>query len=108
MSYYFVNVPKLQKQVSHQMGMVELVEYQISEGGKVEKGQCIAIVKNWWATMALKAVGPGYVTKTFFERGAHIKEGAPLAIIVCDPEDEPKDKETSDLEIIGNIRTKPL
>jgi len=107
MSYYFVNVPKLPKQLSHQMGTVELVEYVVREKEKVEKGQTIAIVQNWWAKMALKAVGPGYVSKTFFEKHTHIKEGDPLAIVVCDPEDGPRSKETSELEVIENIRQKP-
>ena len=106
MSYYFVNVPKLPKQVSHQMGTVELVEYVVKEKEKVEKGQAIAVVKNWWAKMSLKAVGPGYISKTFFEKGTHIKEGDPLAIVVCDPEDGPRSKETSEIEIIETIRHK--
>lgn len=89
------------------MGTVELVEYVVTEKERVEKGQAIAIVRNWWAQMALRAVGPGYVSKTFFERGAHIKEGDPLAIIVCDPEDGPRSKETSELEVIKAIRHKP-
>ncbi|MEW5978578.1 MAG: biotin/lipoyl-containing protein [Acidobacteriota bacterium] len=89
------------------MGMVELVEYVVKEKEKVEKGQTIAIVENWWAKMALKAVGPGYLSKTFFERGTQIKEGDPLAIVVCDPEDGPRSKETSELEVIETIRNKP-
>lgn len=89
------------------MGTVELIEYVVKETEKIRKGQTIAIVKNWWAMMALKAVGPGYVTKTFFERGTHIKEGDPMAIIVCDSEDGPRNKETCGLEIIETIRHKP-
>jgi pyruvate/2-oxoglutarate dehydrogenase complex dihydrolipoamide acyltransferase (E2) component len=108
MSYYFVNVPKLPKQVSHQLGTVELVEYRVGEGEKIETGQTIAIVQNWWAKMVLKAVGPGYVSKTFFTRGTRIKEGDPLAIIVCDPDDGPKGKDTSEIEIIESIRAKSL
>lgn len=108
MSYYFVKVPKLPNQVSHQQGTVELVEYLVSEGQRIEKGQVIAIVQNWWARMTLRAIGPGYIGKTFFRRGAHIKEGDPLAIIDCDPEDGPRDNETSSLEVIENIRIKPV
>lgn len=108
MSYYFVNVPKLPRQISHQWGTVELVEYRVIEGEKVEKGQVIAIVENWWARMALKAIGSGYVSKTFFRAHTHIKEGDPFAIILCDPEDGPEDKNTSEIEIIENIRAKPL
>lgn len=108
MSYYFVNVPKLPKQVSHQMGTLELVEYRAKEGEKVDKGQVIAIVQNWWARMALKSIGPGYLSKTFFTKGTRIKEGDPLAITLCDPEDGPSGKDTSEIEIIESIRTKSL
>lgn len=108
MSYYFVNVPKLPKQISHQMGTVELVEYRVKEGEKVEKGQAIAIVQNWWARMELKAIGSGYISKTFFNKGTHIKEGDPLAIIVCDPEDGPRGNGTSEIAIIESIRAKSL
>ena len=58
--------------------------------------------------MALKAVGSGYASKTFFEKGTHIKEGDPMAIVVCDPEDGPRSKETSVIEVIENIRQKPI
>ena len=57
--------------------------------------------------MVLKAGGPGYVSKTFFEKGTHVREGDPLAIVVCDPEDGPRSAETSKLEVIENIRNKP-
>lgn len=107
MSYYFVNVPKLPKRVSHQMGTVELVEYLVREKEKIEKGQAIAVVQNWWARMVLKSVGCGYLSKTFFESGTHIREGDPLAIVVCEPEDGPRSKETSELEVVENIRLKP-
>ena len=89
------------------MGAVELVEYVVKENAKIEKGQPIAVVQNWWAKMVLKAIGPGYVSKTFFEKGTYVKEGDPLAIIVCDPEDGPRSAETSKLEVIEHIRRKP-
>ncbi len=46
MTYYFVNVPKLPKELSHQGGTVELVEYAVIEDKKVEKGQTVAAVQN--------------------------------------------------------------
>ena len=89
------------------MGTVELIEYLVKEKDKIEKGRPVAVVQNWWAKMVLKAVGPGYVSKTFFEKGTHVREGDPLAIVVCDPEDGPRSAETSKLEVIENIRNKP-
>jgi len=107
MSYYFVRVPDLPKDVSHQSGTVELVEYSVPEGAIVRKGDVIAIVKNWWAQMNLRAVGPGQVTKTFFDPQTHIKIGDPIAVVVCDPEDAPKELGTAVLEVIRTIREKP-
>lgn len=107
MLYYFVKVPKLPKEISHQRGTVELVEYSIRENEKIGKGQTLVVVENWWARMALKAVESGYVTKTFFKKGTSIKEGDPFAIIECDPEDGPKTTETCFIEVIEHIRQKP-
>ena len=107
MTYYFVNVPKLPKELSHQSGTVELVEYAVRENKKVEKNQTVAVVRNRWAKIALKAVGPGYVSKIFFQKGTQVKEGDPFAIIVCDPEAAPSSKETSEIEVIEHIRQKP-
>ena len=108
MTYYFVKVPKLPKDVSHQMGAVEVVEYPIKEGGEVKPGQPIVIVENWWARMVLKAIGSGYMSKTFFSSGAYVLIGDPLAIITCDPEDGPKGNESCELEVVEHIRKRPL
>ena len=108
MTYYFVKVPKLPKEVTHQMGTVEVVEYPVKEGEGVEAGKVIAVVENWWARMALKAIGSGYVSKTFFSRGAHVLIGDPFAIIICDPEKAPNGKVSCELEIIKHIRKKPV
>jgi len=54
--------------------------------------------------MALKALAPGVLTKTFFDRNTSIKEGDPLAIMVCDPENGPRDAATCELTIIEHIR----
>jgi len=107
-AYYFVKVPKLPPDLSHQMGSVEIIEYSTKEGDRVEKGQAIVIVENWWVRMALKAVGPGYVSKTFFEPRTYVQEGHPVAIVLCDPEDGPKTEATCELELIATIRQKPM
>ena len=107
MTYYFVKVPELPREVSHQMGTVEILENSTEEEQEVKAGQNIAIVENWWARMALKAVGPGYVSKTFFLPGAHVQIGDPFAIIICDPENAPKDNVTCVLEVIEHMREKP-
>jgi pyruvate/2-oxoglutarate dehydrogenase complex dihydrolipoamide acyltransferase (E2) component len=108
MTYYFVKIPKLPKEIAHQMGTVEILEYTVKEDEAVKSGQVIAIVENWWARIALKATNSGYVSKTFFSPGAHFLIDDPFAIIVCDPENGPAGKETCTLEIIENIRKKPV
>lgn len=74
------------------------------EGASLKPGDVIAVVENWWARMALKALAPGVLTKTFFDRNTSIKEGDPLAIMVCDPENGPRDAATCELTIIEHIR----
>ena len=106
-AYYFVKIPKLPPELSHQMGSVQMVRYATKEKDRIEKGQTIAIVENWWARMALKSVGPGYVNKTFFEPHTHIHEGDPIAIVLCDPEDCPKTETTCEIEVVSTIRQRP-
>jgi pyruvate/2-oxoglutarate dehydrogenase complex dihydrolipoamide acyltransferase (E2) component len=107
-AYYFVKVPKLPPEVSHQTGSVEVVRYMVGENQPVKKGQTIVLVQNWWARMALKAVGSGYVSKTFFDPHTQVSEGVPFAIVECDPEDGPKDGHTCELEVVERIREKPV
>ncbi len=107
MSYYFVKVPKLPKEISHQDGMVKLVEYASKEGTLIVKGQTIAVLENWWARIALKAVGDGFLKKTFFDPYTHINEGSPLAIIDCETGSHLGGEETCELEILEHIRQKP-
>ena len=106
MAYYFIRVPKLPKDLSHQRGTVELIEYGAPEGQSIQRGQVIAVVENWWARMELKAIGPGILSKTFFDRQTSIKEGDPLAIVICDPEDGPQDAVTCELTVVERIRSK--
>ena len=87
--------------------MVKIVEYVSEEGQRVSEGETIAIIENWWARMALTAVGPGYMSKTFFSPHTYVNEGDPFAIIVCDPEDGPGTEETCQLSVISEIRKKP-
>jgi pyruvate/2-oxoglutarate dehydrogenase complex dihydrolipoamide acyltransferase (E2) component len=108
MTYYFIKVPKLPKDLSHQRGAVELVQYSAQEGQSIQRGQVIAVVENWWARMELKAIGPGILSKTFFDRYTSINEGDPLAIVICDPEDGPKDAATCELTVVERIRSKPV
>jgi len=107
MSYYFVRIPKLPRDISHQSGAVTLIEYAAREGQMIGPGEVIAVVENWWARMHLKAIGPGLLSKTFFASGTAINEGDPLAILICDPEDGPKNDATCELTVVKTIRPKP-
>jgi pyruvate/2-oxoglutarate dehydrogenase complex dihydrolipoamide acyltransferase (E2) component len=107
MSYYFVRIPKLPRDISHQSGAVTLIEYAAREGQMIQPGEVIAVVENWWARMQLKAIGPGLLSKTFFASGTAINEGDPLAILICDPEDGPKNDATCELTVVKAVRPKP-
>ncbi len=56
--------------------------------------------------MEFDAVGPGILTKAFFDRRTRVRIGAPFAIIVCDPESAPTSAESARLRIVGALRTK--
>ena len=105
--YYFIKVPRLPATISHQMGNVEIIEYAVKENERIKSDQTIVLVGSWWVRMALKAVGSGYISKVFFEPRTYVREGDPLAIMVCDPEDAPHGEVTCALEIVETIRQKP-
>jgi len=53
------------------------------------------------------AFGPGILSKTFFDRYASIKEGDPLAIVICDPEDGRAMLQLVNWAVVERIRSKP-
>ena len=57
--------------------------------------------------MTLKANGRGILKKTFFEAGASVKIGDPIAIIGSDGENIPCAKEYAAAEITKRRRQKP-
>jgi pyruvate/2-oxoglutarate dehydrogenase complex dihydrolipoamide acyltransferase (E2) component len=105
--YYYVNVPRLPSAVQHQSGTVEIVRYLVREGDRVSARTPIVQVQNWWAVMEFDAVGTGFVSKTFFERGTNVKVADPFAIIICDPEDRPRTEESCIVRIVERLRDKP-
>jgi pyruvate/2-oxoglutarate dehydrogenase complex dihydrolipoamide acyltransferase (E2) component len=107
LSYYFVKIPILSAEVQHQSHAVDIVEYLVAEGDSVAAGTPLARVENWWALMEFDAVGPGILTKAFFDRGTRVRIGEPFAIIVCDPESAPAGTESARLRIVGTRRIKP-
>jgi pyruvate/2-oxoglutarate dehydrogenase complex dihydrolipoamide acyltransferase (E2) component len=106
LSYYFVKVPDLPPEVQHQSRAVDIIEYLVAEGDAVAAGTPLARVENWWAVMEFDAVGPGILTKAFFDRGTRVRIGDPFAIIVCDPESASTSTESARLRIVGALRTK--
>lgn len=105
--WYYFSVPKLPGEVAHQSNLVEIKKYLTAEGSVVDVGSPIAVVENYWAVMILKANGKGILKKTFFDRGASVKVGDPIAIIGADGECIPYGKEYAVLEVIEHKRPKP-
>jgi pyruvate dehydrogenase E2 component (dihydrolipoamide acetyltransferase) len=87
--YYFLPIPTLPREVTHQSGLVTLVRYLVAEGEAIRPGMDVAVVENWWATMRIEATTVGMVSKLFFEPGTSIKVGDPIAIVIVDGEDLP-------------------
>jgi pyruvate/2-oxoglutarate dehydrogenase complex dihydrolipoamide acyltransferase (E2) component len=107
LSYYFVKIPDLPPEVQHRNRTVDIIEYIVAEGDPIVAGTPLARVENWWAVMEFDAVGPGIITKPFFDRGTSVRVGDPFAIIVCDPERAPTSTESARLRIVGALCTKP-
>jgi pyruvate/2-oxoglutarate dehydrogenase complex dihydrolipoamide acyltransferase (E2) component len=106
--YYFVPVPWIPKEHSHKNNDVEIKQYKVKEGQIIKTGDVIAEVENWWASFYIKATTDGKVSKIFFSKGTHVAIGDPIAIIVGDPEDMPKDAVKATLELKDVKKEKPL
>lgn len=105
--WYFLTIPELPREISHQSNLVEIKRYLVNENDPVAPGTAIASVENWWATMTLKANGKGLVQKIFFDPGTNVRIGDPIAIIGADGEDVPHEKPCSIVEIAEVKRRKP-
>jgi pyruvate dehydrogenase E2 component (dihydrolipoamide acetyltransferase) len=106
--WYYFSVPKLPPEIAHQSNLVEIRKYLASEGSRVEVGSPIALVENHWAVITLKANGKGILKKTFFDRGASVKIGDPIAIIGADGECIPHGTDLAVLEVTEHKRSKPM
>jgi pyruvate/2-oxoglutarate dehydrogenase complex dihydrolipoamide acyltransferase (E2) component len=105
--YYYVKVPQLPPDVTHQNGTVEVMEFLVDEGETVAAGYPLVRVKNWWAVIEFDAIDVGVVSKTFFSRGTSVKIGDPFAVVICEPERRPRTDDTCRLRIVERLRHKP-
>lgn len=108
-AYYFVPIPKIPKEFSHQNNTVAIMKYLVKEGQAVQPGTPLVIVQNWWAEFQIESTTNGIVEKTFFDKsngGTYVTVGHPFAIITCDPEDAPA-KDQSKLTLRKVLREKP-
>jgi hypothetical protein len=105
--YYYVNVPELPRDVRHQFGSVEIVEYLVEERRLLDVGTPLVRVQNCWARLEFDSIGPGMFSKAFFAPGALVRIGDPYAIITCDPEARPRTPATCTVRIIERLRVKP-
>lgn len=105
--YYFVTITEPDKRYRHQSGLVELHEYHVVEGDRIEAGSPLATVENWWARFEIAAIGPGIVLKTFFSPGTHVKVGDPILIVGCDGENAPAGATVSTMVVRHEKRVRP-
>ena len=105
--WYFVRIPRLPTEVSHQSNSVEVRNYLLSEGDTVSRGTPIATIENFWGVMQLKASGSGIVRKIFFDPGTTVQIGDPIAIIEADGDAIPGDNNHSLVEIVKTKRDRP-
>jgi pyruvate/2-oxoglutarate dehydrogenase complex dihydrolipoamide acyltransferase (E2) component len=105
--WYFVKIPKLPANVSHQSNQVEVMRYLRAEGDQVGPGETVAVIQTYWAVMHLKANGRGIVTNTFFAHPTNVKVGDPIAIIDADGDEIPYGEEYVSLEVVKIKHNKP-
>ena len=105
--WYFVKIPRLPDEVSHQSNLVEVRDYLLKEGDTVSHGTPIVTIENHWAVMRLRASGGGIVQKVLFDSGTTVNIGDPVVIIGADGEAIPEGSNDSFLEIVKTKRNKP-
>ena len=105
--WYFVKIPRLPHEVSHQSNLVEVRDYLLKEGDTVSHGTPIVTIENYWAVMRLRASGAGIVKKVLFDSGTTVKLGDPVVIIGADGEATSHEGNESFLEIVKTKRNKP-
>jgi hypothetical protein len=108
---YFINVPRIPREYADQTNGVSIVRYLCKEHVVIEPGQPIAIVETWWAILQIEPVMPCHIEKTFYDnpiiKGINIKEGEPIALAFCEPEDIPKEKDNAIFRVIEQKKIKP-
>jgi hypothetical protein len=108
---YFISVPKLPREYADQTNAVAIVRYPCTEGKVVRPGEPIAIVETWWAVLQIEPVKPCRIEKTLYDnpgiRGVEIKEGEPIALAFCDPEDIPEKGDNALFKLLEQKREKP-
>ena len=104
--YYYVRIPRLDPEVSHQSNEVEIVEYLAHEGDTVSPGTPLALVENYWAVFQVEAMTPGYLSKTFFSPGTQVHIGDPIAIVLVEGEDLRENLPLSAIKVVRMKREK--
>jgi len=105
--WYFLRIPKLPSDVTHQSNAVEVREYLIREGTLFEVGAPIVVIENYWAMMRLCSIGRGIFRKTFFDHHENVRIGDPIGIVAADGDDLIYDRENLEVEILKVKRPRP-
>ena len=109
--YHFVRIPELPPDVRHQSNFVEIVEYLAAEDRDIGVDTPILRVRNWWAEMEILSGVDGHLVTTIFKGricvGGSVNVGDPVALVLLDPEDQPKNREIPTLRITKRLHEKP-
>ena len=108
---YFINVPKVPREFADQTGGVAIIRYPCKERTVIKPGEPLALVETWWAVLQIEPIMPAHIEKTLYDnpvlKGGLVKEGEPIALAFCDPEEIPKGSETAVFKLVEQKRIKP-
>jgi len=109
---YFINVPKVPRAYADQTGGVAIRSYPCKERTVLKPGEPLALVETWWAVLQVEPAMPCHIEKTLYDNpvlaGGVIKEGEPLALAFCEPEEIPKGPENAVFRLVEQKRLKPI
>lgn len=109
---YFINVPKVPREYADQTNGVAIVRYPCKEHISINPGEAIAVVETWWAILQIEPIMPCHIEKTLYDnpviKGITIKEGEPIALAFCEPEERPKGPENAVFRLVEQKRIKPI
>ncbi|MEQ8859966.1 MAG: hypothetical protein RIC56_15085 [Pseudomonadales bacterium] len=107
--YEFARIPKPPTQFRHQRDTMAVVHYVAEEGERVEPGEPLVLLENWWARFELVCRAPGTVAKNLFDAvpGIEVPTDTAVVFLFFDPADLPKVGELFELRHLADVRERP-